>query len=228
MCGKFTAMASWAQVVAFSQPLTADRYEKSDDREVTLRVMNNIPVIVFDKEAGLRRVVPIRWGFPHPKDWRRPQPIHARAEGIDTTRAFADAFRDGQRGIVLMKTFNEAPDVEGPTVQHTITPGDEPALAAAVVWRRFELEGLPAPLLAFCLVTVPANELIRRLPADRMPAFLAAEDWRTWLGEVPAAVEEVTACLKTVEGVNWRMEQEQRAARPRKQKSTVSDPGGLL
>jgi len=127
-----------------------------------------------------------------------------------------------------MKTFNEAPDIEGPTVQHTITPGQEPAVAAAVIWRRFELEGLPAPLLACCLVTVPANELIRKLPTDRMPAFLAAEDWGKWLGEMPAPLEEVIACLKTVEGVNWRMEKEQRAAKPRKQKPTISDPGGLF
>jgi putative SOS response-associated peptidase YedK len=219
-------MASWAQVHTYSEAFTS--VGSSDDREVTFRVMNNIPVIVFDKEAGARRVVPIRWGFPHPKDRHRPQPIHARAEGIDTTRAFAEAFRDDQRGIVLVKTFNEAPDVEGPTVQHTITPGQEPALAAAVIWRRFELEGLPAPLLACCLVTVPANDLIRTLPTDRMPAFLATEDWGKWLGEIPAPLEEVKACLKTVEGVNWHMEKEQRAAKPRKRKPTVSDPGGLL
>lgn len=61
-----------------------------------------------------------------------------------------------------------------------------------------------------------------------MLAFLAAEDWGTWLGEIPATTHEVKACLKTVEGVNWRMEKEQRAAKPRKQKPTVSDPGGLL
>lgn len=51
---------------------------------------------------------------------------------------------------------------------------------------------------------------IRKLPTDRMPAFLAAEEWGTWLGEGPATNDEVKACLKTVEGVNWRMEREQR------------------
>src|SRR5207302_1130770 len=82
VCGKFTAMFSWQQVVAFSQPLTAESFEnkKTDigdnDREVTLRVMGNVSVIVFDKETAKRRAVPMRWGFPHPSDWRRPQPIH--------------------------------------------------------------------------------------------------------------------------------------------------------
>jgi hypothetical protein len=59
-----------------------------------------------------------------------------------------------------MKTFNEAPDIEGPTVQHTITPGDESALSAAIVWWRFETPDLPMPMLACVLATVPANKLI--------------------------------------------------------------------
>lgn len=47
---------------------------------------------------------------------------------------------------------------------------------------------LPAPFLACVLVTVPANALIHTLStehaeSDRMPAFLASEDWATRLGE---------------------------------------------
>jgi putative SOS response-associated peptidase YedK len=232
MCGKFTAMASWAEVVAFSQPLTSDRFEKTvgdNDREVTLRVMNALPVIVYDRDASKRTVLPMRWGFPHAQDWRRPQPIHARSETVESTKAFAGAFLDGQRGIVLMKTFNEAPDIEGPTIQHTITPGDEPALAAAFVWRKFDISGVRVPMFACVLVTVPANQLIATLPTDRMPAFLAQEDWGKWLGEEPAAVGELKACLRTVEGAKWNMTKEEKAAskKPR-QKPTATDPGGLF
>lgn len=50
MCGKFTAMSSYAEVVAFSQPLSG----KDDDREVTYRVVNELPDIVNNK----RQVVP--------------------------------------------------------------------------------------------------------------------------------------------------------------------------
>jgi putative SOS response-associated peptidase YedK len=228
VCGKFTAMASWAQVVAFSQPLTSERLERGNDEPVTLKVMGAVNVIVWDEEEKCRKVVPMRWGFPHPKDWRRPQPIHARSETIDTTNACAEAFRDGQRGIVLMNTFNEAPDVEGPTVQYTITPGDEKALAAAFVWRPFQIADIPTPLLACVLATVPANKLIATLPTDRMPAFLASDDWGKWLGEEPSSLDEVKACLKTVEGVRWTMTREERAQKTKRQKPTVSDPGGLF
>jgi len=177
MCGKFTAMASYAEVVAWEETF----FLKPDDREMIFRVMGNLPVIVLDREQMRRRVPQMRWGFPHPKDWKRPQPIHARAETIEITGAFADGFLDGQRGIVLTKTFNEAPDTEGPTEQHTITPGATKALAIAFVWRKFDV-GAALPLFAACMVTVPANKLIASLPTSRMPAVLAPEDWAIWLG----------------------------------------------
>ncbi|HVW72218.1 MAG TPA: SOS response-associated peptidase family protein [Rhizomicrobium sp.] len=232
MCGKFTAMASWAEMVAIPQPPAIDENKVGEDREVAFRVMTNLPIILFDKSAGRRRVVPMRWGFPHPNDWRRPQPLHARSETIDTTRAFADAFRDGQRGIVLMRTFNEAPDVEGPTVQHTIAPGDDGVLAAAFLWRRFAVpdqqQAQPQPMFACVMVTVPANALLTTLPTDRMPAFIAPDDWALWLDEEPASLEEVKACLKTVDGARWRMSREERAKAARRARPTVSDPGGLF
>lgn len=228
MCGKFTAMASWAEVVAFSQPLTSERFGNSpqEDRVLTYRVMNDLPVIVRDGDE--RRTVPMRWGFPHPDNWQIPQPIHARAETIDTVKAFASAFRNGQRGIVLMQNFNEAPDVKGPTVQHVVTPGGEPVLAAAFVWRHYDIPGRPVPLFACVLVTVPANRLLTGLPTDRMPAFLARDDWGLWLGETPASLAQVKDCLRTVEGVGWTMAKEERAKSQRRRAPTVSDPGGLF
>jgi putative SOS response-associated peptidase YedK len=223
MCGKFTAKSSWTEIVDYiwSRPPR----DEEDDPTLTYRVMNDLPVIVWEGEE--RRTVPMRWGFPHPDKWQVPQPIHARSETIDTIKAFAQPFRDGQRGIVLMKNFNEAPDVKGPTIQHVVTPGDEPVLAAAFVWRRYDIAGLPTPLFACVLVTVPANPLLTALPTDRMPAFLAREDWQTWLGEKSATLEEVKACLRTVEGVRWTMTREERA-RSTRRKPTMADPAGLF
>lgn len=228
MCGKFTAMASWPRIVAFSEAVTAGiEGEVRDDREIAYRVMSNLPVILWDAEKAQRRVVAMRWGFPHPKDWRRPQPIHARAEGIDTTPTFAPLFRDGRRGIVLFKTFNEAPDTEGRTEQHRIAMGDIEAAGFAFLWRRFETGELGA-LLACVMVTVPANRLLAALPTDRMPAILDNADWAKWLGEAPATPAELKACLKTQQGVRWTMTIEERAEKSPRRKPTHSDPTGLF
>lgn len=205
MCGKFTAMASWRQVHDFSQPLAA-----GGDEVVTYRPMSNLPVIVFDKESGRRLVVPMRWGFPHRDNPRRPDPIHARAETIDERPAFRDAFRNAQRGIVVMHTFNEGKDLpDGKTEQWTVDPGDGVPRGFAFLWRRFEIQGLPAPLLCCVMATVPASKLIGTI-TDRMPAILEDADWHTWLGENSATPAEAKAVLKTMEGVNWEMAPEKK------------------
>ena len=217
MCGKFSAMASWSEAEAFSSFDAAPRYRGGEDFEVTFRVMAPLPLLVWDKERQQRRVIAARWGFPHPDDWRRPQPIHARAETIDTTRAFADALHAGQRGIVLVKNFNEAPDSGE---QHIFEP-DAQKTAIAFIWRSFDV-GAAAPLIACVMVTVAANEMIAALPTNRMPAILEPADWKKWIGEEAASQAELKAMLKTKQGVNWKMRREYRA------KATVREPTGLL
>jgi putative SOS response-associated peptidase YedK len=212
MCGKIRAKRSWA-----AKTDAADaRVAAPDDETVALRVMAQLPLIVSD--GGERMVLPMRWGFPDPKDWRRPRPIHARAETIDTTPAFAAAFRDGQRGIVLAESFNEAPDNGG---QHIVTPAGP--IGLAFLWRRFDGGG--QALFACVMVTVPANRLLAGLPTDRMPAVLAPEDWAVWLGE---AAGDPRACLRTVDDVRWTMTPEERAASSRRARPAVCDPGGLF
>lgn len=232
MCGKFTAMSSWSEVVAFSQPLTG-RGESdegpgagSNDEIVTYRVGGLLPVIVWDAEAGARRVVKMRWGFPDPRDWRRPRPIHGRAETIDAKEPFRRAFHGGQRGIVVFRTFNEGEEVLKPSGktevrQWTIDPRDGQPRGFAFVWNRFEISDLPVPMLACVMVTVAANDLIRRTVKSReddprMPAILADEAWPTWLGENDASPGAAKSVLKTMEGVNWQSALEPKKPRPRK------------
>jgi putative SOS response-associated peptidase YedK len=238
MCGKFTAMASWSEVVDFSEALTSSSEGSGgdNDREVGFRVMGQLNVIIWDAERRARRTVPMRWGFPRRGNWRSPDPIHARSETIDSKPTFAPAFVNAQRGIVLVKTFNELMQVSKSVAeQYTITLGDDRAGAIAVLFDRFDIAELPAPLLACVMVTVPANELIRTLStehaeADRMPAFLAKDAWETWLGQNAATPADAKTCLQTVEGINWKMTKEERGAskKARRTKPTVSDPGGLF
>lgn len=222
MCGKFTAQASWREVVAFSRTLAESAGGAGDgeggdagleDAIVTYRVGAAVPVIVWDAEARLRRVVPMRWGFPDPKDWRRPRPIHARSETIDSKEPFRTPFHAAQRGIVVFRTFNEGEEVVKPsgrseTRQWTIDPQDGRPRGFAFVWRRYAIEGEPAPLLFCVMATVPANQLIRRTIKSgeedpRMPAILDDDVWASWLGEDGVASSSAKALLKTMEGADW-------------------------
>lgn len=236
MCGKFTAQARWQQVVDFSQPLTGEpggggdegNGGSSEGEVFTYKVGGMLPVIIWDAELGKRRMVPMRWGLPEGNNWSRPYYIHARAETLDELRTFRNAVADGQRGIVVFETFNEAEEITKPSgakvrQQWTINPGDGQPRGFAFLWRRYEFSDLPMPMLACVMVTVPANELIRREIKSkegdpRMPAIL--EDygvWSTWLGESGNDPVAAKGLLKSMEGVTWTAAPEPKKPRsPRK------------
>jgi putative SOS response-associated peptidase YedK len=176
----------------------------------------------------------MRWGFPHPKNWRVPQPIHARSETMDELKSFKPPFLAGKRGIVLMRTFNEGKQVTpSKTEQWTIDPIPAYMTGAAFIFDSFTVSDLPAPFFACVLVTVPANALIQSLTtehavSDRMPAFLDPADWTTWLGESGNDPSAAKAACKNTEGVRWTMTKEERKASQKRSRPTVSDPGGLV
>jgi len=171
-----------------------------------------LPVIVWDPDTKQRRILPMRWGFPALNNFLTPKHIHARSETIDSTQAFGPLFHAGRRGIVVMQTFNEGLDLpNGKTEQWTIDPCDGVPRGFAFLWNGYEMEGVKEPMLACVMVTVPASKLIQPI-TDRMPAILENADWETWLGENDASPERVKAVLRTMEGVNWKMEREAKAA----------------
>ena len=222
MCGVFTAYASWSKVVAFSQPLTVGE----DDPLIRFRVGLPIPVVVWDQALRERVVLQMQWGFPSATG-RGFKHMHVRSETIHETKAFAPLFKEGKRGIVAVRTFNEGPsDEKGRTIQHVIDPHKEAPLGFAVLFDKFDTRA--GELMACVQVTVPANQLIASLggDVDRMPAFIEHVEWATWLGETSAPLEDVKALLKTKEGVGWTMSREQKAAQAKKNKikPTVSDP----
>ena len=211
MCGKFTAMASWRRVVSFSRGFTPGA--EADER-VTYRPMTMLPAIVWDPDTKQRRILPMRWGLPALNDFLTPKHIHARSETIDSTQAFGPLFHAGRRGIVVMETFNEGLELpNGKTEQWTIDPCDGVPRGFAFLWQGYVMEGQRDPMLACVMVTAPASKVIQPV-TDRMPAILEDADWTTWLGEIDATPEQVKATLRTMEGVNWKMEREAKPAKP--------------
>ena len=225
MCGKFTQYASWAEVHAFSQPLTEDgggAPAAGEDEAIVVATPMRFASILRLDAAGRREMVQMRWGFADQRadTPARPKHMHARAETIDQRPTFATAFAEA-RGILFVHTFNEGEEVGSKTKQWVISPKDGKPIAIAVIWEAWENAG--TQLLTFIQVTTPANALIGRI-TDRMPAILKPEHHALWLGETDAPLSEVKAALGTFEDDGgWEMEP-QAPPRPLKRPRT----GGLL
>src|SRR3984957_17037499 len=200
MCGKFTQMASWAEVHAFSTPLDGgdgvegDPRQGANDREETFTPMRDARVIQLT-EAGKREFVSMRWGWPDrwtrmPVD--RPKHMHAKGETIDVLPTLRDSFA-ARRGILPVRTFNVGEEVGKKVIQHVLTPRDGKPLGIAVIWDMVpNRDGVL--IEAFVMVTSEPNALIKTV-TDRMPAILAPEQWGLWLGETYAPLPEVKALL---------------------------------
>jgi putative SOS response-associated peptidase YedK len=214
MCGKFTQMATWQEVVAFSQPLTAI----PEGGAVTVSTPMRTARVIRLGEDGRREMVAMRWGFSKPENpVFKPDHMHARAETIDTRPTFAESFAE-RRGLVLVETFNEGQQLSsGKTQQWVIRPKDRKPIAIAVIWEEWAGDTGSEP--TFVMVTVPPNELIGRI-TDRMPAILRQEDWAVWLGETEASPAEAKALLRTFDDKGaWEMAQQVPASKAKKASS---------
>lgn len=234
MCGKFTQMLTWSEVVEYSSLIPAG----PADRPRTFTPMGGAPVIHLD-EDGRRVARPMVWGYTNRtvSGQRVPRHMHARGETVD--RTFATAFRY-RRGIVAAQTFNEGEEVpvhysDGAasgrtwTRQWTIRPRDGQPLGMAVIYDIFDSGR--GPEREFVQVTTAANSLITRI-TDRMPLILRPEDWPLWLGEVRAPMIDVKALVRTFDDDGaWEMAPEdpgKRPPRPRNPEPGPSSQGELF
>lgn len=208
MCGKFTQLATWPEVVAFSTPLAVPVSE-ANAALLTTTVMSFAHVLRLDAE-GRREVVPMRWGWPDRRaaDPRRAKHMHARAETIDELPTFKGAFATS-RGVVVVKTFNEGEEIatasgKTRTKQWVISPRDGRPLGIAVIWEEWAHvdpeTGVEERFPVFVMVTTPPNPLIARI-TDRMPAILRP----AWLGETGVSPAEAKALLQTYPDDGWDM-----------------------
>jgi len=230
MCGKFTQMASWAEVHAFSTPpdggevVEGDHRQGANDREETFTPMRDARVIRLT-EAGRREFVSMRWGWPDrwtgmPVD--RPKHMHAKSETVDVLRTFKDSFAT-RRGILPVRTFNVGEEAGKKVIQHVLTPRDGKPLGIAVIW-----DAVPnrdgVLIEAFVMVTTEPNALIGTV-TDRMPAVLPPEQWGLWLGETHAPLSEVKALLVPYSGELDIKLQPKAPVRPR---GSPQAPGPML
>jgi putative SOS response-associated peptidase YedK len=105
--------------------------------------------------------------------------INARAETVDTTRAFRDAWKKGQRCLVVTDGLYEWKKPE--KQPYAVAMADKSHMVMTGLCDEWTDKKTGERVKSCTIITCPANALVGTLH-DRMPVILAEEDWAKWLG----------------------------------------------
>jgi putative SOS response-associated peptidase YedK len=134
-------------------------------------------------------------GPPGSRRPERPRPntaFNAKAESIETRRAFRDAF-ERRRCLVPVDNFYEWKKVDGGKQPYAIALADRGIMALAGLWENWK-SSAGEWVRSFAIVTTDPNKLCAQLH-NRMPVVLGPETWPTWLGEEPADPAQLKSLL---------------------------------
>jgi putative SOS response-associated peptidase YedK len=152
-------------------------------------------LVAIRSQDGKRVPQQMRWGLV--PWWAKDikvgfSSINARAETVDTTPAFRDAWKKGQRCLVVTDGFYEWKKPE--KQPYAVAMADKSQMVMAGLWDEWTEKKTGERIKSCTIITCPPNALIGTLH-DRMPVILAEEDWPKWLGEVPVTNDELKALL---------------------------------
>jgi putative SOS response-associated peptidase YedK len=117
----------------------------------------------------------LRWGLIPHYAYARPdiQPVNARAESVAEKPMFKEAYRK-RRCIVPMDAFYEKK--KGRVYKFFMK--DRQPFGVAGIWENWRNQAGDWER-TFCIITVEANDLVRKIH-DRMPAIITAGEHQTW------------------------------------------------
>jgi putative SOS response-associated peptidase YedK len=175
-------MCTLVRVRSNEDPFVSDsRVEATFDRGTDAKPSQELPVWRRHPVTGEPTPGTLRWGLiPHWAHTRpRIQPFNARAETVADNRMFADAYAK-RRCIVPMDVFYER---DKRRKLHAFGMKDGKPFGVAGIWENWRNPSGEWER-TFCIITVPANELVGAVH-DRMPAIIPAEHHSRWLGPDP-------------------------------------------
>ena len=177
MCGRYALTLPHAAMVRVFAAAPANDLPDEAPR-YNVCPTQTVPVVVAGE--GVRRLVPMRWGFlPHwyatPTDG--PLLINARAETVAEKPAFRAACRARRCLIPASGFFEWTRDGEA-RLPWYIHPAQGDLLAFAGIWQDWGPDGLPTCAIVTCAAGPAMSEI-----HHREPVTLAAGDWPLWLGE---------------------------------------------
>lgn len=118
--------------------------------------------------------------------------LNARSDGLETTPSYRDAWKAGQRCILLCDGFFEHrhEKIGTKTVKplYEVKRDDEMPIALGCVFATWQNPSVGSDkLVTFSIITTDANELMSFVhnSALRMPLVLDRKDWALWLSNAP-------------------------------------------
>jgi putative SOS response-associated peptidase YedK len=203
VCGRFAQQrpASELADIFAAEPL-------ADELGPRFNVAPTDPALVVAQRDERRAIVAWSWGLV--SHWtaggpagggRRPAPFNARAETLERSPLFREAFRR-RRCIVPVDAFYEWRRTEGAEwrrtegarVPHAIRAADGRPLALAGLWAGARLP-TGEVRRTFTIVTTRPNDAMAALH-DRMPVVLPDGAWERWLDMSAPVDGELRALLE--------------------------------
>jgi putative SOS response-associated peptidase YedK len=193
MCGRYIL----AQQAKAEKAFAVKRLRWRDMPSYNVAPTREVPVVrMAPADGGEREGVMMRWGLVPPflKGESPKYATHnARLETMETSPAFRDAWKKGQRCVVPAEGFYEWQMIpDAPRQPWFIGLADQQVMPFAGLWER-SVKADRTVVESFTIITVPANELMAKIHSEkRMPAILRMEDVETWLTGTP---EQAKAAL---------------------------------
>ena len=199
MCGRVRLSSDYSEIkikLKFDLDAPAPNFEADWNKPPAA------PMLVAIRSVdGKRTPKMMRWGLlPH---WAKDERIaystfNARAEEFTTKPAFRDAWKRGQRCLVVTDGFYEWKklDPKGKEKQpYAIAMADSGQMVMAGLWAKWKDPKSGNEIQSCTILSTNSNEVMAELH-DRMPVILDEAHWPKWLGEVPATDEELLAMLR--------------------------------
>ncbi|WLS03119.1 SOS response-associated peptidase [Shinella oryzae] len=178
MCGRFTQMLPWRELVALYR-LTENIKSRNTEARFNVAPTQTVPFVRVDDE-GNQTVDDGRWWLvPHwAKDMPKAAMFNARIETVDSSPAFRDAFKT-RRCLIPADGFYEwTKALDGGKDPWLIQmPGGAPYAFAGLWAHNTRIE---TPVTSCTIITAPAVSPISQIH-DRMPIILAPDVFDAWL-----------------------------------------------
>jgi putative SOS response-associated peptidase YedK len=199
MCGRVRLSSDYSEIkisLDFDRDAPAPNFERDWNLPPTR------PMLVAIRSVdGKRTPKMMRRGLlPH---WAKDEKIsystfNARSEEFVTKPAFRDAWKRGQRCLIVTDGFYEWKklDEKGKEKQpYAIAMADNGQMVMAGLWALWKDPKSGDEIQSCTILTTISNGIMGELH-NRMPVILAKDDWEKWLGEEPATSEQLLAMLK--------------------------------